>query len=83
MAAAVSLADEHTDTLHSITLITGAALETGLTPEQCQMLHDKNQLAEAEGNEIAAMYRVAGALMRVGRTEHTLALTKSVMRIAS
>ena len=47
------------------------------------MLHDKNQLAEAEGNEIAAMYRVAGALMRVGRTEHTLALTKSVMRIAS
>ena len=81
MAAALSLADEHTDTLHRITLITGAALDTGLTPEQCQMLHDRNQLAEAEGNEIAAMYRVSTALMRVGRTEHTIGLARNALRL--
>ncbi len=81
MAAATSLADEHTDTLHSITVFTRDATETGLTPDQCVMLHDLNQLAEAQGNEIAAMYRVTNALMRVGRTEHTTELVRSVLRL--
>jgi len=80
MAAELSLADKHTDELRRITLITSAARTTGLTPKECDRLDDLITLAEASANEIAAMYRVTNALMRVGRTEHTTELVRSVLR---
>lgn len=81
MAAELSLADEHTDTLHRITILTTAAIDTGLSPQECERLNNLNQVAEAQGNEIAAMYRVSTALMRRGRTEHTTELVRSVLRL--
>lgn len=81
MAAELSLADEHTDELHRITLLTSAARSSGLTPDECVRLDDLISLAEARANEIAAMYRVSTALMRRGRTEHTTELVRSVLRL--
>ena len=81
MAAELSLADEHTDELHRITLLTSAARSTGLTADECARLDDLISMAEARANEIAAMYRVSTALMRRGRTEHTTELVRSVLRL--